>query len=251
MRNFSERVFECKTDTQYKVMLSGYHWCAGQIKSIADSAILDAACGTGYGSYYLSGKAKKVIGIDASLKVIALCKKKYKRDNLLFRQMDCAELQFEAASFDAVVSQDTIEHIKDDRRFLSGIKRVLKPNGVFIVFTPNSKEHNENPENIYHVREYSKESLKALLSDYFSNIKFYGKRLSKEWAKLEKDLAKVRSYDRLGIRKMIPRHLRHVIGSLIAKAKGDKTLEDVSVEEVEYFEGFGDTSTLIAVCANT
>lgn len=149
--------------------------------------------------------------------------------------MDCTDLKFDDGIFDAVVSQDTIEHVQDDRKFLSEIKRVLKDNGTCIMFTPNSPQHNQKPENIYHLREYSKDSFYELLSNHFCDITFYGKKLSKDLVKLESDLDRVRRYGPCGIRKIIPTKIRHIIGNIILKSKGNKRLENITCQEIEYF----------------
>lgn len=247
----SERTESCTTNTQYKVMLSGYQWAMDEIiKDINNCIILDAACGMGYGSFCLAQQAKKVMGIDISPKVIRFCKKRYKRDNLDFFRMDCTDLKFNDHTFDVVISQDTIEHIKDDARFLSEVKRILRPKGLFIVFTPHSQEHNLAPGNIYHVREYSKESFQELITQYFPKVEFYGRRLSPELEKLESDLNKIRKYDRWGLRKIIPRNIRHWLGNLIAKLNNDISLDNVSCSHVEYFHGVESSPTIIGVCSN-
>ena len=47
--------------------------------------------------------------------------------------------------FDAIVSFETIEHIDQPLVFLGNVRRVLKPNGVLIISTPNkwglTKDH--------------------------------------------------------------------------------------------------------------
>lgn len=250
MKRFIERKEECNTDTQYKVMLSGYHWCTEQLRNIAGYIILDAACGTGYGSFYLAQKALKVSGIDRDEDAIKFARSRYKKSNLRYLQMDCTKLGFSDHTFDAIISQDTIEHIQDDKKFLSEVRRVLKSQGTFIVFTPYSQQHTEKPDNIYHLREYSKGTFEELLTNYFSDIKFYGRRLSPELAKLERDLNEVRRYDKFGIRRIIPRGIRHLLGNLLAKVKRDITLKDVSCHHIEYFDGVEGTSTLIAICKN-
>jgi len=189
---FEERRKECTTDTQYIFMLSGYYWAERQFRGTSNMVILDAACGTGYGSNYLAEKGYKVIGIDISPKAINFAIKKYKKTNLTFLIMDCRNLNFPDSMFDAVISQDTIEHISEDKKFLEEIVRVLKPSGKAIIFTPYSKTHTEKPLNPFHVREYSYESFKNLLQVYFSDVKIYGRKFGKELREVENEFNKIR-----------------------------------------------------------
>ncbi len=48
-----------------------------------------------------------------------------------------ADARFPDASFDIVHAGDVIEHLPDIHDFVSGIRRVLKPGGLFVVATPN------------------------------------------------------------------------------------------------------------------
>lgn len=250
MKNYSERKIECRTDTQYIVHLSGYKWCENQLGGIENATILDAACGSGYGSFYLAQNALRVIGIDRDISAIKFAKKRYSKSNLKFLPMDSTALSFADSVFDAIISQDTIEHIREDNKFLSEIKRVLKPNGIFFIFTPNSAEYNTQPANIYHIREYDKDSFEKLLSNYFREIRFYGRRLSERLAELEAGLNRVRRYDKLGIRMMMPKFIRHSVGNWIAKLRGVMALNEVSCADIEYFGGIEGTHTLIAICKN-
>lgn len=248
MADYDERTPDCETNTHYKVMLSGYKWALSMIPGAVGKHILDCACGRGYGSFYLASGSRKVDGVDISPETVAHCRSRYKRENLDFEVMDASSLRFADRTFDAVVSQDTIEHVEDDAKFLSEIGRVLKDDGVFIVFTPHSPVHTVKPANIYHLREYSADSFRALAGRYFGEVKFYGRRLSPALRGLEDSLGGLRSADPLGLRRILPVRVRHFIASLIARLKGLKTLEEVTAEDIEYFEGLGDSPTIIAVC---
>jgi 2-polyprenyl-3-methyl-5-hydroxy-6-metoxy-1,4-benzoquinol methylase len=46
-------------------------------------------------------------------------------------------LPFEAAFFDCVIAAEIIEHVYDTDRFLTEIRRVLKPGGLLVLSTPN------------------------------------------------------------------------------------------------------------------
>ncbi|TLZ75833.1 MAG: class I SAM-dependent methyltransferase, partial [Methanobacteriota archaeon] len=81
--------------------------------------ILDVACGTGYGSDLLAGlAAKQVIGGDASPEALSFANHRFGRENLAFVKLDGSRLPFRPSTFDAVVSFETVEHMKDPAEFL-------------------------------------------------------------------------------------------------------------------------------------
>ena len=62
---------------------------------VRNKVVLDAGCGTGYGSYLLSQiGSKKVIGIDNSKRAINFCKNNFKAKNLEFKIDDCTKCHF-------------------------------------------------------------------------------------------------------------------------------------------------------------
>jgi len=77
--------------------------------------------------------------------------------------------------FDVVVSFEVIEHLHDQQPYLREISRVLRPNGLFIVSTPNKYFYGPNgSNNPFHTREFTPDEFEALLSPYFSTINLYG-----------------------------------------------------------------------------
>ena len=71
--------------------------------NVSGRVVLDAACGSGYGSDILSQKAKQVVGIDISWEAIQQCKARFHKTNLCFLQMDCNTLAFPAFFFDVII----------------------------------------------------------------------------------------------------------------------------------------------------
>jgi len=103
-----------------------------------DKVVLDVACGAGYGSDYLIKMgAKKVVGGDISEDAIEYARAQYKSNDLQFVRLNAVKLPFSRDCFDAIVSFETIEHLKEYENFLFECKRVLKDKGLFICSTPN------------------------------------------------------------------------------------------------------------------
>lgn len=248
MPRFTERHDVCRTDTQYVVQLSGYAWVLGQVDP-AGMTVLDVASGTGFGADLLSGRARYVVGVDLGREALNEARRRFRLPNLAFLQAEASALAFRDRAFDLVVSQDTIEHVEDDRRFVGEVARVLKPGGVFIVFTPWRPAHTTAPENPFHLREYSAASLRALLAPHFAEIRLWGRRPAADLARSESEMDRLRRLDPLGLRAVVPRDVRHRLASLWLRLRGAKTLSRVRVEDVEYVEGApGGSTTLIAVC---
>lgn len=144
---------------------------------INGKTVLDLGCGEGYGAAYLAGKARQVIGTDIDKSIIVYAGEKYKKDNLSFEVMDVTKLDFLDKTFDVIVSSHVIEHIKEMKKCLQEIKRVLKGNGICIFATPNRKPRlkpKQKPFNIYHVHEFDWQELENLLREYFNNVRVYG-----------------------------------------------------------------------------
>ncbi|GAI07822.1 unnamed protein product, partial [marine sediment metagenome] len=75
------------------------------------------------------------VGIDISEKAIKKSKERYPRFEYFVA--DATNLPFPENSFDYVICSEVIEHIPEDEKAISEVKRVLKNNGIFIITTPN------------------------------------------------------------------------------------------------------------------
>lgn len=243
-----ERRTAYPTDTQHMVNLSGYVWAARQLGPLEQRSILDLSCGTGYGTDYLGAYAGRIVGIDCAPDVVTKCREDYPRANVEFLAMDACALAFRDASFDCIVSQDTIEHIQDDHRFVSELTRVLKPDGTLIIFTPHGKGRGMTPDDPYHVREYTHEEFQALLAPHFSTIRWYGRRLGQRLKTAERSMDTIRQFDPGGIRNCVPRPIRHWIGGLLSQFHGGPALHEIVPDDIEYSQGVSAGTNLIGIC---
>jgi glycosyltransferase involved in cell wall biosynthesis/GT2 family glycosyltransferase/ubiquinone/menaquinone biosynthesis C-methylase UbiE len=140
--------------------------------------VLDVASGEGYGSALLADVARSVVGVEIDANAVAHAQANYTRDNLRFLQGDALAIPLPDASVDVAVSFETLEHVAEHRRFLSEVRRVLRPGGLFIVSTPDRtvySAHGVDP-NPYHVLELTEPELRTLIRAHFGKVRILAQR---------------------------------------------------------------------------
>jgi SAM-dependent methyltransferase len=151
-------------------------------KWVRDKRVLDIASGEGYGCYGLLGAgAKSVIGVDINASACAHAARKYKID---VRVGSAEAIPLETGSVDVAVSFETIEHVPNPDRFVHEISRVLTPDGLFIISTPDKNLYSPpgKERNPYHCSEMAPEEFQTLLRSTFSKISLFGQRpYSAKW----------------------------------------------------------------------
>lgn len=121
--------------------------------------VLDIACGEGYGSHLLERwGAAEVVGVDVSLEALQAANAHFSGEHVSFVQSEGESLldKFQPESFDLIVSFETIEHVGDPIKFLSNLKRLVKPDGFIAISCPNDWWYFPTAEekNPYHLRKY-------------------------------------------------------------------------------------------------
>lgn len=137
---------------------------------VRGKTVLDVACGSGYGTALLARhQAESVAGLDNSREAVEYAQQHYALPNVSFTLGNAEQLPFPDASFDVVVSFETIEHVREYEVFLQELKRVLKPTGLLILSTPNKDVYPAG--NPFHIKEFRIPELEQLLGNYFSNVR--------------------------------------------------------------------------------
>ena len=142
--------------------------------------VLDIACGEGYGSALLAQSAKSVTGIDISEEAVQHAKHAYREiPGLTYRQGSATAIPQPSASFDVVVSFETIEHLSEQAEMLAELRRVLKPDGLLFISSPNKKVYSEGRDyvNEFHVKELYFDEFDTILRKQFSAVAYLGQRL--------------------------------------------------------------------------
>lgn len=205
-----------------------------------DKNVLDVACGMGYGAYLLAEVASQVSGIDFDQATIEYAHGCYRRSNLTYLIGDAMALPFSNASYDTVVSFETIEHLTDIPLFLGEVCRVLSPNGRYVVSTPKVRKTMRKPKNPHHTVEFSGPDFQKLLVQYFPKVEFYGQiRIQNEFHYW------LQKFDLLGIRRHLPRKIRHAIDYKL----GTAPFEEMEIVDQRIVKGnLQRAHNLLAVC---
>ncbi|MEO7431324.1 MAG: class I SAM-dependent methyltransferase [Dokdonella sp.] len=142
--------------------------------------VLDAACGEGYGSAMLAEVAASVVGVDIDQASIAHARARYAgKAGLRYDCADATQLPFPDGAFDVVVSFETLEHLADQARLLSGFARVLASDGTLLISSPDKRTYSDLSgfRNEFHVRELYRDELLQLLKPHFPHVRLYGQKL--------------------------------------------------------------------------
>lgn len=144
---------------------------ASTAELVRGKVVLDIASGSGYGTKLIAQTAKQVYGVDVSKPAVAYAAEYFGAKNIKYLVGDGQKIPLDDASVEVVVSFETIEHIKDYKQFMAEVKRVLKPDGLLILSTPNDLEFAEG--NHFHLHEFTYQELKDLTEEYFKYNKSY------------------------------------------------------------------------------
>jgi ubiquinone/menaquinone biosynthesis C-methylase UbiE/DNA-binding transcriptional ArsR family regulator len=132
----------------------GRSWQAfGQLllRVIPPLVVADLGSGEGLLSQLLARRAKKVIAVDNSEKIVAFGASKAKKmglKNLEFRLGNLEEPPVEPASVDLVVLSQALHHAKEPSRAIQSAHRILKPGGQLMML--DLLEHQfENARDLY------------------------------------------------------------------------------------------------------
>ena len=259
MSYISKKVYyELKDNFSFRLALAKYEFAK---RYVFDKFVLDAGCGARRGPWILAQMAKKVIGVDYSPKAIEYAKRHFPKDNLEYKVMDCCDLNFTDNTFEVVVSLEVIEHIKDQRRYLYEMHRVLKPGGLYIGSTPNKRPALPRRGQIFHhghIKELTLEQYRQLLSSYFAQVDIYGQSLIVnvvgKFDEMKRFLAKL---DILGLRYLVPIKIKDwVLGRVQAKVapltgavSRDKITEaDFEISKLNLELNLEKCTNLIALC---
>jgi SAM-dependent methyltransferase len=224
-----------------------YRLCADLLPE--DGRVLDLGCGIGHSFELLA--PRETVGVDVEASAL----EGQQRETVV---ADMRKLPFGEATFDAVLSVQSIEHVPDPEAVLSQARRVIKLNGVAVFVTPNRLTFGAPDEIIdpYHYVEYDPDELRSLCQAWFREVRIMGifgsPRQLEFVAGEHKRLHTMLRMDPLRARRLIPRRARQLLydSSLTLARRTTSPLAEAIGQE-DFFlsdENVEEALDLVAVC---
>lgn len=154
-----------------------------KLNNRSDAKILDIGCGMGHTLILLSKISSQLIGIDISFEGVRIAKDKVRGD---FVVSDSTRLPFRNEYFDIIVMKDVLGYVKNDSQAIKEVYRILKMNGLLILYIPYSLDDAITFEsivknisgysiddNVGYLRRYNTIRLKDLLNNFDIIKSFY------------------------------------------------------------------------------
>ncbi len=165
-----ERQAPLKTEEAEPTHLARYQFASKYLHT--SDIVLDAPCGSGYGTSLLARHCTSATGVDIFTGAIEHAKEFFASGNEQFFTASIEDMKglFQVNHiFDVIISFEGIEHIHKPNKFLDEVKRLLKQDGIFIISTPRKPQGSP-----FHIKEYSLEEFKELLMENFIVQEIYG-----------------------------------------------------------------------------
>uniref|UniRef100_UPI0016606D9F class I SAM-dependent methyltransferase n=1 Tax=Stenotrophomonas maltophilia TaxID=40324 RepID=UPI0016606D9F len=158
--------------------LHRYAWC---LPIVEGKDVLDVASGEGYGSAMLASRARSVRGVDISPEAVDHATERYAAlSNLGYVQGSAAAIPLPDDCVDVVVSFETIEHLMEQKEMMAEVRRVLRPDGVLVMSSPNKEVYSDRAgyHNDFHVKELYQNEFLELVGQHFPAVRLCGQRMA-------------------------------------------------------------------------
>lgn len=136
-----------------------------ELEGLEPGHTLDAGCGTGEYSLFLSTRGHKVTAFDPSPFAVEDLRKKCGQESAIHTQISTIENFSSCETFDNIVCIEVIEHLEHDREALEKLSSLLRPGGSMVVSAPASQFlFSEGDRVSGHYRRYSCRAFGDLLT---------------------------------------------------------------------------------------
>lgn len=137
---------------------------------VAGRVVLDAGCGVGWGSaLVLQAGAAAVIGVDIAAEAVLDARSRV--PEAVFVRADVMSLPLSDEVVDVVICMEALEHTADYERALDEFVRVLRPDGMLFISSPNPDVYPAG--NPFHVHELRPDELVAAVGTRLDHLSLY------------------------------------------------------------------------------
>jgi 2-polyprenyl-3-methyl-5-hydroxy-6-metoxy-1,4-benzoquinol methylase len=173
MLNEAEGISFKESPMDFFILLARYKFAARFLRK--EHIVIDAGCGQGAGSVFMSKCASQVVGVDFDDELIASNNERYATvPNLRFERRDLLEPPRSSERFDALVSMDVIEHfpVEEQEVLAANYAGLLGANGFAVIGTPSvvSSPYASARRRATHIHEFEPTEFEMLLRRHFRNV---------------------------------------------------------------------------------
>jgi 2-polyprenyl-3-methyl-5-hydroxy-6-metoxy-1,4-benzoquinol methylase len=159
---------------RFKYVLSPQFDIYDTVKKVVRNKVADIGFGTGFGTHLLNVNSKEVYGYEVDENAIQFAKAVFPFRNLHYEYGDIIK-GISGQEFNYVIMIDVLEHLKDERKALDNVKKMMAKDGTLILSTPNRLSRYRKGES--HVREYAPKELEGILKRHFVSVSLRNYRL--------------------------------------------------------------------------
>jgi SAM-dependent methyltransferase len=142
-----------------------YAWTYGIFRPWLTGTVVELGCGAGLGLPYYTDRASRVYAVDHDEALLARVRAASPPTVTAMNADLMADhwQEFDGVTADAVLMMDVLEHFADDRTFLAGAAKLLRPGGHVLIKVPaQSARYSPMDEASGHYRRYDPADLEAL-----------------------------------------------------------------------------------------
>ncbi|MBW3014177.1 class I SAM-dependent methyltransferase, partial [Candidatus Woesearchaeota archaeon] len=139
------------------------------LKNVKGKKIIDIGCGSGLYTKILRKRGAKMCGMDISKTLLEIAKKE--NPGVDFQLASIHKIPFKKNTFDIAISALMLDYVKDWDSAFKEVRRVLKPNGIYIFSLGNPllecREKIKFGSKVYRILGYTSGSHSHVFGDYF------------------------------------------------------------------------------------
>jgi len=137
---------------QYDEFMEKAHRVSDTIqKMVADKkdvTILDVGCNKGFLLSACIQKGWNAHGIELVGELLTPFRKKYPGNNVHIGRLEDTCNELNKKYFDVITAIDVVEHFEDPLESIKKIRQLLKPNGIFVIQSPDSQSERSKKEGV-------------------------------------------------------------------------------------------------------